>query len=177
MRSDAPARISLLVPNLNFGGAEKAMVYLANEFVEHQLDVEIMAIDVSGPLSAELDRRVQLFQLRAGGVTSAFKTSKSNLDRGLELMAYLQEDSDKMAARDLHELTRCWENIQRMWIAESHIRTMLFREETRWPGYYFRSDTPKMDEENWLKFANCRWDPSNGEWEMMKKDVWNIPGV
>ena len=113
----------------------------------------------------------------AGGVTAAFKTSKANLERGLELMVYLQEDSDKMAARDLHELMRAWENIQRMWIAESHIRTMLFREETRWPGYYYRADTPKMDEENWKCFANCRYNPDNGEWEMSKKDVWNIPGV
>ena len=64
-----------------------------------------------------------------------------------------------MGARDLHELMRVWENIQRMWIAESHIRTMLFREETRWPGYYFRSDTPKMDEDNWKCFANCRYNP------------------
>ncbi len=113
----------------------------------------------------------------AGGVTAAFKTSKANLERGLELMQYLKEDSDKMAARDLHELMRAWENIQRMWIAESHIRTMLFREETRWPGYYFRADTPKMDEENWKCFANCRYNPENGEWEMCKKDIWNIPGV
>ncbi len=113
----------------------------------------------------------------AGGVTAAFKTSKANLERGLELMEYLKEDSDKMAARDLHELMRAWENIQRMWIAESHIRTMLFREETRWPGYYFRADTPKMDEENWKCFANCRYNPDNGEWEMSKKDIWNIPGV
>ena len=113
----------------------------------------------------------------AGGVTAAFKTSKALLERGLELMALLKEDSDKQAARDLNELTRVWENMQRMWIAESHIRTMLFREETRWPGYYFRSDTPKMDEENWKCFANCRWDPASGEWEMMKKDIWNMPGV
>jgi adenylylsulfate reductase subunit A len=54
---------------------------------------------------------------------------------------------------------------------------MLFREETRWPGYYFRSDTPKMDDENWLCFVNCRWDPNSGEWEMTKKDIWNMPGV
>jgi len=124
-----------------------------------------------------LHRLQKIMDEYAGGVTSAFKTSKSNLERGLELMAMLQEDSDKMAARDLHELMRVWENVQRMWIAESHIRTMLFREETRWPGYYFRSDTPKMDEENWKCFANCKWDPKTGEWEMMKKDVWNIPGV
>jgi len=124
-----------------------------------------------------LHRLQKIMDEYAGGVTAAFKTSKANLERGLELMEYLQEDSDKMAARDLHELMRAWENIQRMWIAESHIRTMLFREETRWPGYYFRSDTPKMDEENWKCFANCRYNPDNGEWEMSKKDVWNIPGV
>ena len=92
-------------------------------------------------------------------------------------MEYLKEDSDKMGARDLHELMRAWENIQRMWIAESHIRTMLFREETRWPGYYFRSDTPTMDEDNWKCFANCRYNPESGEWEMSKKEIWNIPGV
>ena len=124
-----------------------------------------------------LHRLQKIMDEYAGGVTSAFKTSKALLERGLELMGILQEDSDKQGARDLHELTRAWENTQRMWIAESHIRTMLFREETRWPGYYFRSDTPKMDEENWHCFANCKWDPNTGEWEMMKKDIWNMPGV
>jgi adenylylsulfate reductase subunit A len=124
-----------------------------------------------------LHRLQKLMDEYAGGVTSAFKTSKALLERGLELMGYLSEDSDKMGARDLHELMRVWENIQRMWIAESHIRTMLFREETRWPGYYFRSDTPKMDEENWKCFANCRWNPDTGEWELSKKDIWTMPGV
>jgi adenylylsulfate reductase subunit A len=124
-----------------------------------------------------LHRLQKIMDEYAGGVTSAFKTSKANLERGLELMDYLREDSDKQGAADLHDLMRVWENIQRMWIAESHLRTMLFREETRWPGYYFRSDTPKMDEENWKCFANCRFNPESGEWEMSKKDVWNIPGV
>jgi adenylylsulfate reductase subunit A len=124
-----------------------------------------------------LHRLQKIMDEYAGGVTAAFKTSKANLERGLELMAMLKEDSDKQAARDVHELTRAWENIQRMWIAESHVRTMLFREETRWPGYYFRSDTPKMDEENWKCFANCKWDSNSGEWEMIKRDIWNIPGV
>ena len=121
-----------------------------------------------------LHRLQKIMDEYAGGVTSAFKTSKSLLDRGLELMVTLSEDSDKQGASDLHELMRTWENIQRMWIAESHIRTMLFREETRWPGYYFRADTPKMDNDNWLCFCNCRWDPSSGKWEMMKKDIWTL---
>jgi adenylylsulfate reductase subunit A len=124
-----------------------------------------------------LHRLQKIMDEYAGGVTAAFKTSKANLNRALELLALLREDSDKQAARNVYELTRAWENIHRMWQAEAHVRTILFREETRWPGYYFRSDTPKMDEENWHCFANCRWDPAKDEWEMSKKDVWNIPGV
>jgi len=113
----------------------------------------------------------------AGGVTSAFKTSKALLDRATELFVYLKEDSAKMGAKDLYQLERCWENMHRMWQGEAHVRTMLFREETRWPGYYFRADKPKMDEKNWCCFANCRWDPAKSEWSMFKRDVWTMPGV
>jgi adenylylsulfate reductase subunit A len=113
----------------------------------------------------------------AGSVTAGLKTRKSNPERGLELMALLNENSDKQAATDLHDFMRVWENIQRMWIAESHIRTMLFREESRWSGYYFRADKPKMDEENWKCSANCRYDRDGGEWEMMKGHIWSMPGV
>lgn len=106
-----------------------------------------------------------------GGVSSAFTTNKRALERGLELLAFLKEDAENLAAADLHELMRCWENIHRMWQAESHTRTVLFREETRWPGYYFRADTPKMDDKNWKCFVNCRWDPEKNEWQMTKKNV------
>jgi len=111
----------------------------------------------------------------AGGVSSAFKTSKSLLERAMELFVYLKEDSEKIGAADLHELMRGWENMHRMYQGEAHIRTMLFRDETRWPGYYFRTDTPKMDNDNWLCFANCKMDPATEEWEMMKKDIWTLP--
>jgi len=107
----------------------------------------------------------------AAGVVSQFSTSKPQLERALELLMMLKEDSQHLAAEDLHELMRCWENVQRLWQAEVHVRTMLYREETRWPGYYFRSDFPKMDEDNWKVFVNAKWDPKSGEWEMMKKDV------
>jgi len=157
----------------------KAQIYAPFDLYEaHKGETTDPEINTNYIMPRQFLHRLQkIMDEYAGGVTAAFKTSNTLLERGMELMEYLKEDSDKMAARDLHELTRLWENIQRMWIAESHIRTMLFREETRWPGYYFRSDKPKMDEENWKCFANCRWDPSTGEWEMMKKDVWTIPGV
>jgi len=110
----------------------------------------------------------------AGGVSAAFRTNKAKLDRALELLNWLKEDSDKLAAEDLHELMRCHENIQRMYQAEAHVRTILFREETRWPGYYFRSDFPNMDEANWKCFANCTY--KNGQWEMKKVPVISIVG-
>jgi adenylylsulfate reductase subunit A len=51
------------------------------------------------------------------------------------------------------------------------VRSILFREETRWPGYYFRADYPRMDEQNWLAFANCRWNPDTNQWEMARRPV------
>ncbi len=106
----------------------------------------------------------------AGGASVGFKTSEPLLTKGLEYLTFMKEDSEKLAASDLNELMRCWENVHRMWQAEAHIRTVLFREETRWPGYYFRTDHPTM-KEDWEAFANCRWDPETGEWELIKRDL------
>jgi len=106
----------------------------------------------------------------AGGASVGFKTSEALLVKGLEYLEYMKEDAEKLAASDLNELMRCWENIHRMWQAESHIRTVLFREETRWPGYYFRTDHPTM-KPDWEAFANCRWNPETGEWEMIKREL------
>lgn len=106
----------------------------------------------------------------AGGASVGFKTSEALLVKGLEYLEYMKEDSEKLAASDLNELMRCWENVHRMWQAESHIRTVLFREETRWPGYYFRTDHPTM-KADWEAFANCRWNPETGEWEMIKREL------
>jgi adenylylsulfate reductase subunit A len=117
-------------------------------------------------------RRLQkIMDEYAGGVTAQFTTSKPMLDKGLELLAFLQEDSDKLGAEDLHELMRCWENYHRMFQALAHVHTMLYREETRWPGYYFRSDFPKIDEDNWHCFVNCKYDTATGKWDMMKRDI------
>ena len=107
----------------------------------------------------------------AGGVSSQFKTSDKLLQKGMELLAYLKEDASQLAAENLHELMRCWENVHRMYQADAHMRSILFREETRWPGYYFRTDKPSMDNENWRAFCNCVYNKDTGDWKMMKKPV------
>ena len=110
----------------------------------------------------------------AGGVSTGFVTSEKLLEKGLELLALLKEDSLKLGAPDLHELMRCWENVHRMWQAEAHVRTLLFRDETRWPGYYFRADKPGIDNKNWDAFANCKCDPNTNKWEMIKRPILRI---
>jgi len=116
-------------------------------------------------------RLQKLMDEYAGGVGSQFTTSKMLCDRGLELLGMLKEDAVNLGASDLHELMRCWENVHRSYQAEAHIRTIMFREETRWPGYYFRADFPKIDNDNWLCFVNCIMDPETENWEMVKRDI------
>jgi adenylylsulfate reductase subunit A len=110
----------------------------------------------------------------AGGISANFSTNASQLNRALELLQLLREDAENLAAEDLHELTRVWENIHRMWQAEAHVRTVLFREETRWPGYYFRADKPAINEDEWICFANCKYDPKTNSWEMIKRPVKHV---
>ncbi|UCC43179.1 MAG: adenylyl-sulfate reductase subunit alpha [Candidatus Zixiibacteriota bacterium] len=106
----------------------------------------------------------------AGGVSTNFTTNEQLLNKGLELLDFLREDSESLCAEGHHELMRCWENIHRMWQAEAHVRTILFRDETRWPGYYFRADRPAM-KDDWKVFANCKYNAADGKWEMIKRDI------
>ncbi|HBK81364.1 MAG TPA: adenylyl-sulfate reductase subunit alpha [Nitrospinae bacterium] len=108
------------------------------------------------------------------GQGAYYLTNEPTLNRGLELLGLMKEDMEHLAARDLHDLLRCWEVWDRVWCAETHMRHILFREETRWPGYYYRGDFPKIDEENWKCFVNSRYDPAAGEWEIFKKDFISI---
>ncbi|MFH2007375.1 MAG: adenylyl-sulfate reductase subunit alpha [bacterium] len=119
-------------------------------------------------------RLQKLMDEYAGGVSMQFTTNKFLLARGAELMVMLQEDSEKLAAEDHHELMRAWENIHRMWQAEAHLRTVNFREETRWPGYYYRADFTELDDKNWKCFVNCIYHPAKGEWEMVKREILSI---
>jgi len=110
----------------------------------------------------------------AGGITAQFSTNQALLEKALDLLAFLKEDSANLAAANLHELMRVWENVHRMWQAEAHVRTVLFRQETRWPGYYFRADKPKMDEAAWHVFANCKYDPATNSWDMLTRPIKHI---
>jgi len=144
-------------------------------FEKHNKETSDRDINPNYSIPRQLMYRLQkIMDEYAGGVSSCFTTNKPLLERGLELMEMLKEDMEKMAAEEYNELMRCWENYTRMWIAESHMRHLLFREETRWPGYYYRADFPKMDEDNWKCFVNSVYKRDTGEWEVKKVPIINL---
>ena len=107
----------------------------------------------------------------AAGAHAYYRTNEPTLRRGLELLGMLQVDLDKLAARDLRELMRCWELRDRTRSAECHVQHALYRKETRWPGYLYRPDYAHIDDENWKVFVNSRYDSRSGDWEMSTKPL------
>jgi adenylylsulfate reductase, subunit A len=118
----------------------------------------------------------KMFQMRlqkimdeyVAGVSTYYNTNGKLLEMGLHYLEMLKEDSANLRAKDLHELLRAWENYHRVRTAEAHLRHIMFREETRYPGFFYRTDFPDLDDENWKVFVNSRMDPDTGEWTMKK---------
>lgn len=113
-------------------------------------------------------RLMKIMDEYVGGCSTWYTTSGTLLAEGLKKLEILKEDSARLAAADLHELLRCWENYHRIWAAEAHARHINFREETRYPGYYYRGDFPVVDDENWKCFTNSKYNVESNTWEHKK---------
>ena len=105
-----------------------------------------------------------------GGVGTWYMTSKTLLESGLKQLSLLKEDAAKSGAKDLHELMRAWENYHRIWSLEAHARHIQFREESRYPGYYYRGDFLAINDKDWKCFVNSKYDPATGDWKCFKKE-------
>ncbi len=121
-----------------------------------------------------LQRLEKIMDEYAGGISNNYMTNEPMLLRGLHLLHTLQEDLNCIGAEDLHQLQRAWELAHRVIASESVVRHTLFREETRWPGYYYRGDHMKLDDDNWHVLTLSRRDPESGEWTMEKAPVYHI---
>ena len=176
--------------------AAKAMVRYARDHADHQPvlrgDVSAIAEEIYKPVRNYLEHKdkttaedinpfyitPRMFQQRlqkymdeyVAGVTNYYTTNGKLLEIGLEHVELLKEDSANLRAKDLHELLRAWENYHRLRTAEVHLRHILFREETRYPGFFYRADFPGLDEENWKCFVNSKLDPETGEWTLFKRE-------
>jgi adenylylsulfate reductase subunit A len=125
------------------------------------------------------DRLMKYTDEYGAGWSPYYMTNGHLLEIVMKHLNWLREDSEKMAAGGLHELMRCWENFHRIWTVEDHLRHIQFREESRYPGFYYRGDFPEasstdMDEGGWLCFVNSKYDPKTGEWDTFKKKLHQI---
>jgi adenylylsulfate reductase subunit A len=121
-----------------------------------------------------LQRLEKLMDEYVGGISTFYMTSEPMLKRGLELLTMLREDLDHIGAENLHQLQRAWELQHRVWTAEAVLRHTLYRQETRWPGYYYRGDFPKLDDTDWHVFTASQYDAQQDEWTMSKLPVHHI---
>ena len=121
-----------------------------------------------------LDRLQKLMDEYCAGVTVNYMTNDKLLMIGLKKMKILEEDLEKVAAENIHELMRAWELKHRHRTSECVMQHTLFRKETRWPGYYYRGDALQLDDENWHALTLSHRDPESGEWTMEKAPVYHI---
>jgi adenylylsulfate reductase subunit A len=122
------------------------------------------------------DRLQKLMDEYCGGITVNYMTNDKLLNIGLKKLKLLEEDLQKVAAKDMHELLRAWELKHRHLASESVVQHTLFRKETRWPGYYYRGDALKLDDENWHVLTVSRRDPATGEYTMEKAPCYHLVG-
>ena len=52
-----------------------------------------------------------------------------------------------------------------------HIR---FRQESRYPGFYYRADFMGLDDSKWKCFVNSKFNPATGETEIFKRHYYQI---
>ncbi len=104
------------------------------------------------------------------GTATFYMTTSKNLEIVMDLLQTMREDCAKMAAGDLHELMRAWEIEHRIWTVEAHLRHIQFRNQTRYPGFYYQADYPGQDDANWFAFVNSKFDPAAKKWDIFKKE-------
>ena len=103
------------------------------------------------------------------GISTYYTTNEHMLYLAEQKLEMLKEDALVVRAKDLHELLRAWENTHRVLTAESHMKHIQFREETRYPGFYYRMDKNFVDEENWHCFVNSVYDRDTKTWNCFKR--------
>ncbi len=110
-------------------------------------------------------RLQKLMDEYVAGCATMYQTNKPMLEEGLKRLTLLKEDAQKLAAGDLHELMRAWEQYHRILAGEAHLRHILFREETRYPGYYYRADFLSIDDSKWKVFTISQYNKDTNEWK------------
>jgi len=103
-----------------------------------------------------------------GGIATYYMTSGKSLEILMENFEMFREDLENIAAGDLHELLRAWEINHRLYTVQAHTRHIQFREESRFPGFYYRGDFMGQNDDEWFCFVNSTYNKETNEWTLKK---------
>lgn len=110
----------------------------------------------------EMEERLQkVMDEYAGGISSFYEINEAGLVKAREELNRLKGQEAYLIAADSHQLMLCHEVLDRTAIARQLVEHLLYRKETRWPGFQTRVDYPERDDFNWLKFVNSIYDPES----------------
>ena len=139
--------------------------YLAHKDSTTAVDVNP---DVITPRMLQL-RLQTIMDEYVAGASCLYQTNAKMMGVAEHKLEMLKEDAEKMRAKDLHELLRAWENHHRILTAEAHLKHMQFREESRYPGFYYRTDFNVVDDEHWKCFVNSVYNKETKTWTCFKR--------
>jgi adenylylsulfate reductase subunit A len=123
-----------------------------------------------GVTPSEMEERLQkIMDEYAGGVTVFYEMNDERLEVALKHLKRMKTQAQYLIAKDFHDLMLAHEVIDRIDVAEVLVHHLLYRKETRWPGYQTRLDYPERDDYNWLKFINSKKSIETGEIEMIER--------
>lgn len=144
------------------------------QLVEHEIERVYAPLirgenGTKGLNPAELEEELQeTMDKYAGGISVFYEMDGNNLTAARRLLRELEKKTDQLAVENLHQLMLAHDVIDRIEVAQLLVEHLLFRKETRWPGYQTRLDYPELDDKNWLCFVNSRRDPRTGEIKVFK---------
>lgn len=94
----------------------------------------------------------------------------AKMEIGLKRFAEIRADLDQMKARNPHELMRAMEVHAILDCAELAAKASLYRTESRWGLYHYRTDYEGRNDADWFNFVEIR-KGADGQAELFKRPV------
>ncbi|MBI5302660.1 MAG: adenylyl-sulfate reductase subunit alpha [Chloroflexi bacterium] len=123
----------------------------------------VRQVEDDGVSPREMEERMQrLMDEYAGGIHQFFRMNRQGLEYALKNIRILQDQTKYLVVHNLHELMEAHEVVDRLDVAQVLLHHLLFREETRWPGWQTRTDFPEKNDAKFDCFVNSKRDPATG---------------
>ena len=105
----------------------------------------------------------------AGGISTQYGYNEERLDIAIEKLEELNQLSEKLKAKNMHELLFIRELLDRLIVSKVLIHHLKARKETRWEIYQKNLSYKKIDNENYLNYINTVY--NNEKVSVIKRDL------